>query len=175
MGVISPNGGEINLDNIPLANIVDDWQHSIGYVDQNIFISNGTILKNIAFGIPNKEIDKNLIDEVIQKSSLDKFVKTLKDGLETEIGEHGAMISGGQRQRIGIARALYSKPKILILDEATSALDLETENEILEEINKLKNEITMVSISHRINAIKYCDEVYNLSDNRLSKKNFNER
>lgn len=169
MGVINPTSGIINLDNTPMIKIVKDWQHSIGYVDQNIFISNGSIKKNIAFGIPDEEIDLDLIKETIFKSSLDKFINNLKDGLDTNIGEHGAMISGGQRQRIGIARALYNKPKVLIFDEATSALDLQTENEILNEINKLKNQITMISISHRANAIKYCDEVYNLKNNKLIK------
>ena len=169
MGVINQKSGVINLDNIPINNIVRDWQHSIGYVDQNIFITNGSIKKNIAFGVPDKEIDLNLIEETVRKSSLDKFIGSLKDGLDTQIGEHGAMISGGQRQRIGIARALYNRPKILIFDEATSALDLQTENEILDEINKLKNQITMISISHRANTIKYCDEVYNLKNNKLIK------
>ena len=169
MGVINQKSGIINLDNIPINNIVRDWQHSIGYVDQNIFITNGSIKKNIAFGVPDNEIDLNLIEETVRKSSLDKFISSLKDGLDTQIGEHGAMISGGQRQRIGIARALYNRPKILIFDEATSALDLQTENEILNEINKLKNQITMISISHRANAIKYCDEVYNLKNNKLIK------
>ena len=169
-GVINPTSGTISLDDTPMIKILDDWQHSIGYVDQNIFISNGSIKKNIAFGIPDEEIDLDLIKETVHKSSLDKFINGLKDGLDTKIGERGAMISGGQRQRIGIARALYNKPRVLIFDEATSALDLETENEILNEINKLKNQLTMISISHRANAIKYCDEVYNLINNKLIKK-----
>ena len=169
LGLISPTKGEIYLDNQLISNIVDEWQRSIGYVPQNIFLSAGSIKKNIAFGVTEDEIDDNLINDVLIKSSLNKFVDDLNNGIETQIGEGGALISGGQRQRIGIARALYNKPKILIFDEATSALDIDTENEILMEMNKLKSEITMISISHRQNTIKYCDETYNLEDGLLKK------
>ena len=169
LGLISPTKGEIYLDNQLISNIVDEWQRSIGYVPQNIFLSAGSIKKNIAFGVTEDEIDDNLINDVLIKSSLNKFVDDLNNGIETQIGEGGALISGGQRQRIGIARALYNKPKILIFDEATSALDIDTENEILIEMNKLKSEITMISISHRQNTIKYCDETYNLEDGLLKK------
>ena len=171
MGINSPTQGQIYLDSIPISKIISDWQYSIGYVDQNIFLTPGNIIKNIGFGIPVEEIDMSLIKEAVRQSSLDKFVDNLENGLETEIGEGGALISGGQRQRIGIARALYNKPKILIFDEATSALDIETENEILNEINKLKSQITMISISHRKNTVRYCDTIFNLQDGILKSTN----
>ena len=169
MGIIDPTKGQIDLDNKSISESLREWQKSIGYVSQNIFLTSGTLKKNIAFGVDEKKIDYKLLKDVIYKSSLDKFVERLNYGFDTEIGEGGGLISGGQRQRIGIARALYNKPKILILDEATSALDFKTENEILDELNKLKNQITMISISHRANALKYCDKVYLLSNGNLTK------
>ena len=169
MGLLRPLKGEILIDNKSIFSVLHDWQRSIGYVPQNIFLSSGSIKKNIAFGIPEDQIDEDLINDVIKKSSLDRFVKQQNNGFNTNIGEGGALISGGQRQRIGIARALYNKPKILIFDEATSALDINTENEILLEMNKLKSELTIISISHRQNTIKYCDEIYNLEDGSLKK------
>jgi ABC-type bacteriocin/lantibiotic exporter with double-glycine peptidase domain len=171
MGVVSPTSGQINVDDVPISDIINDWQYSIGYVDQNIFLIPGNITNNIAFGVPDEKIDMKLIREVVEKSSLNKFVDSLDNGLNTNIGEGGAMISGGQRQRIGIARALYNKPKILIFDEATSALDIETENEILNEVNQLKNQITMISISHRANSVRYCDKIFNLQDGSLKSSN----
>lgn len=169
LGLLRPLKGEILIDNKSIFSVLHDWQRSIGYVPQNIFLSSGSIKKNIAFGIPEDQIDEDLINDVIKKSSLDRFVKQQNNGFNTNIGEGGALISGGQRQRIGIARALYNKPKILIFDEATSALDINTENEILLEMNKLKSELTIISISHRQNTIKYCDEIYNLEDGSLKK------
>jgi ABC-type multidrug transport system fused ATPase/permease subunit len=171
MGVLSPTSGQIYIDDVPLSEIINDWQYSIGYVDQNIFLLPGNIIKNIAFGIPDEKVDMQLIREVVEKSALKKFVDNLDNGLNTNIGEGGAMISGGQRQRIGIARALYNRPKILIFDEATSALDIETENEILNEVNQLKNEITMISISHRNSTVRHCDVIFNLKDGSLTSYN----
>ena len=169
MGIIDPTEGRIDLDNKSISESLRKWQRSIGYVSQNIFLTSGTLKRNIAFGVDEEKIDYKLLEDVIYKSSLNKFVEELNHGFDTEIGEGGGLISGGQRQRIGIARALYNKPKILILDEATSALDLKTENEILGELNKLKNQLTMISISHKANTLKYCDNVYLLSNGNLTK------
>ena len=120
----------------------------IGYVSQAIYIAPDTI-KNIAFGLPDEEIDNHLINQVIKKCSLEKFINSLEFGLDTYIGEGGSLISGGQKQRIGIARALYNRPEALVFDEATSALDTEIEQEILNEIYKLKKEFTLIFITHR--------------------------
>ena len=163
----SVDEGEIFIDNHSIHNSIDRWQKMIGYVSQNIFLIPNTIKHNIAFGLPDDEIDNDLINEVIKKCSLKKFIDSLELGVNTQIGEGGALISGGQKQRIGIARALYNKPKVLFFDEATSALDLEIEKEILNEISNLKKEFTLIFITHREGTLKYCDEKYIIKDGSL--------
>lgn len=170
MGILKPNSGEVLVDNKSIFNSVDSWQKKIGYVSQNIFLSPDTIKKNIAFGIPEDEINDDLMNDVIKKCSLEKFINSLELGINTQIGEGGSLISGGQKQRIGIARALYSKPEILVFDEATSALDTEIENEILDEILTFKKEFTLIFITHRESALNYCDEKYFLINKQLIKK-----
>ena len=139
----------------------------LGYVSQNIYLLPDTIKKNIAFGLPEDQIDNNLINEVIKKTSLKKFVDSLEFGIDTSIGEGGSLISGGQKQRIGIARALYNKPKLLIFDEATSALDVSIEKEILNEILNLKKEFTLIFVSHKQNSLQYCDKKYLINNKKI--------
>ncbi len=170
MGILKPNSGEVLVDNRSIFKSVDSWQKKIGYVSQNIFLSPDTIKKNIAFGIPESEINDDLMNDVIKKCSLEKFINSLELGINTQIGEGGSLISGGQKQRIGIARALYNKPEILVFDEATSALDTEIENEILDEILTFKKEFTLIFITHRESALNYCDEKYFLINKQLIKK-----
>ena len=167
MGIVKPDEGEIFIDNHSTHNSIDKWQKMIGYVSQNIFLIPNTIKHNIALGLPDDEIDNDLINEVIKKCSLKKFIDSLELGVNTQIGEGGALISGGQQQRIGIARALYNKPQVLFFDEATSALDLEIEKEILNEISNLKKEFTLIFITHREGTLKYCDEKYIIKDGSL--------
>ena len=167
MGIVKPDEGEIFIDNHSIHNSIDRWQKMIGYVSQNIFLIPNTIKHNIAFGLPDDEIDNDLINEVIKKCSLKKFIDSLELGVNTHIGEGGALISGGQQQRIGIARALYNKPQVLFFDEATSALDLGIEKEILNEISNLKKEFTLIFITHREGTLKYCDEKYIIKDGSL--------
>lgn len=169
MGILKPNSGEVLVDNKSIFNSVDSWQKKIGYVSQNIFLTPDTIKKNIAFGIPENEINDDLINDVIKKCSLEKFTNSLESGLNTQIGEGGSLISGGQKQRIGIARALYNNPEVLIFDEATSALDTEIEKEILDEIRNLKKDFTLIFITHRESTLKFCDEKYLLKNNKLIK------
>ncbi len=169
MGITIPDQGTVNIDGISIEKLKADWQNSIGYVSQNVFLIPNSIKRNIAFGLHDHEINNELIDNVIKKSALKNFVDSLKDNVDTEIGEGGAMISGGQKQRIGIARALYNSPKLLIFDEATSALDLQSEQEILNEIQILKKDTTLIFISHRDSALKNCDEKYILKDGILIK------
>ena len=142
----------------------------IGYIPQQIFILDGNVRDNIAFGIPPEEVGEEKIWTVLKDAALDEFVKELPEGLDTELGERGIRLSGGQRQRIGIARALYKSPSVLFFDEATSALDGKTESEIMESIRALKGKITMVIIAHRLSTIEHCDHVYRVEDGNIIKE-----
>ncbi len=149
------DGNKINLANIK------SWQRNIGYVPQQIYLSDDTILANIAFGIEKKNIDKNAVITAAKIADLDNFIsKELPDGYYTVVGERGIRLSGGQKQRIGIARALYHKPKIIILDEATSSLDIKTEEKIMSALFKIKEKITIVIVAHRPSAIQNCDKIF---------------
>ena len=167
MGIVRPDNGTIEVDGLSISSSIKEWQKKLGYVSQNIYLLPDTIKKNIAFGLPEDQIDNNLINEVIKKTSLKKFVDSLEFGIDTFIGEGGALISGGQKQRIGIARALYNKPKLLIFDEATSALDVSIEKEILNEILNLKKEFTLIFVSHKQNSLQYCDKKYLINNKKI--------
>ena len=145
------------------------WQKQIGYIPQNIYLSDNTIRKNIAFGLDDDQIDDNKIWEAIKNAQLDEVVRKLPKGLDTLIGEHGLKMSGGQRQRIGIARALYSDPAVLVLDEATSSLDTETERGISNSINKLSGEKTLLIIAHRITTVEKCDLQFYIRNGKIEK------
>ena len=139
---------------------------NVGYIPQTIFMIDDTIRKNVAFGIPENEISEERIWEVLKEAQLDEFVKSLPEGLDTGIGERGIRLSGGQRQRIGIARALYEDPEVLVLDEATSALDNDTEKAIMDSINRLHGNKTLIIIAHRLQTIEKCDAVYRIGDGK---------
>lgn len=161
-GTLSVDGVKINIDNCR------SWQRLIGYVPQHIFLNDDTIASNIAFGLPAHEIDLEAVKQAAEVASLDGFVMNkLPEGYETIVGERGVRLSGGQRQRIGIARAIYHKPKVLILDEATSALDNLTEEAVMESLNKIDHDITVIMIAHRLTTIKNCDHVYLLENGRI--------
>tara|TARA_Y200000002_G_scaffold238800_1_gene197285 strand:- start:491 stop:2275 length:1785 start_codon:yes stop_codon:yes gene_type:complete len=139
------------------------WQRSLGYVPQHIFLSDDTISSNIAFGIEPKDVNQNLVEKASKIANLHNFVvDELPKKYETIIGERGIRLSGGQRQRIGIARALYNNPKVLILDEATSALDNQTEQAVMDAVNNLSKDITIILIAHRLNTVKNCDIIFKL-------------
>ena len=142
------------------------WLKNVGYIPQTIFMIDDTIRKNVAFGIPENEISEERIWEVLKEAQLDEFVKSLPEGLDTGIGERGIRLSGGQRQRIGIARALYEDPEVLVLDEATSALDNDTEKAIMDSINRLHGNKTLIIIAHRLQTIEKCDAVYRIGDGK---------
>jgi ATP-binding cassette, subfamily B, bacterial PglK len=148
----------------------------MGYVPQHIFLSDDTIMANIAFGVEPKEINQEMIKKVSKIANLHQFViDELPKQYQTIIGERGVRLSGGQRQRIGIARALYHNPKVLILDEATSALDNQTEQAVMEAINNLNKKITIIIIAHRLNTVKNCDIIYKLDKGQLiSQGTYNE-
>ena len=144
------------------------WQRSIGYVPQNIYLSDNTIMANIAFGVETENINQDMIKKVSKIANLHQFiVDELPNQYQTIVGERGIRLSGGQRQRIGIARALYHNPKVLILDEATSALDTKTEKSVMEAVCKLSNQITIIVIAHRINTVKDCDTIFKLEKGKI--------
>jgi ABC-type multidrug transport system fused ATPase/permease subunit len=159
MGLLIPDAGDISISGVRAKEAIAKWPGAIGYVPQDIYISNATVAQNIALGFPANEISEENIWQALKKAQIAEFISSLEDGLFTKLGDRGIKLSGGQRQRIGIARALLTKPKILFLDEATSALDSQTENEVAEAINALKGEVTLISIAHRLSTAKRADRV----------------
>ena len=157
LGLLQPSGGVINVDGKNIFDNIQGWLDNVSYVPQSIYLIDGTIRENIAFGILPEDIDDKRIEKVLKMAELYDFVQSLELKENTQCGDKGAKLSGGQKQRIGIARALYQNPSVLILDEATSALDTETEKQITETINKLKGEITIIAIAHRLSTLENCD------------------
>ena len=166
LGLLTPEGGNIYADGVDVMQHYKGWLKNVGYIPQTIFMVDSTIRKNVAFGYADDEIDDNKVWKALKEASLDEFVKTLPEGLDTQIGERGIRLSGGQRQRIGIARALFEDPEVLVLDEATSALDNETEAAIMDSINRLHGRKTLVIIAHRLQTIEKCDMVYAIKDGK---------
>jgi ABC-type multidrug transport system fused ATPase/permease subunit len=158
-GLYLPSDGFIKVDGVNIHQNINAWQSNIGYVPQNIYLSNESIKSNIAYGINQDEINENFINYALEAANLKNFVNELSHGIETPVGELGDKISGGQKQRIGIARALYFKPKLLILDEATNALDQETEKNVIEELRVLKGSITIIFVTHRLTTLALCDKI----------------
>ena len=157
-GLLKPSEGNILIDGKEKTLSNRSWQNKIGYVSQNTHLIDDTIKTNIAFADEYLEIDENLLNECILKSGLETFIRSLPNGTETLVGENGTKISGGQMQRIGIARAFYKKPEILILDEPTNSLDQENERKIIETLKKLKNQVTMILVSHNQYPLQITDQ-----------------
>ena len=169
LGLIEPDHGKLKIDN----QIVDSkncrsWQNIIGFVAQSIFLSEGSIAENIAFGIPNNEIDFKQVETAINLAHLSEFVSSLRQGIHTKVGERGVQLSGGQRQRIGIARALYHKAEVLVFDEATSSLDGITEKMIMEAIHEFSGEKTIILIAHRLKTVQKCDNIFFINDGKVA-------
>ncbi|OUX35860.1 MAG: ABC transporter ATP-binding protein [Candidatus Pelagibacter sp. TMED273] len=164
LGLLDPQKGSLEVDNKKITKQnLRSWQQIIGYVPQHIYLSDDTIAANIAFGLNTNDIDKHRVEKVSKIANLHEFVTNeLPNNYQTFVGERGVRLSGGQRQRIGIARALYNNPKLLILDEATSALDNETEKSVMDALNNLHKDITIILIAHRLNTVKNCDIVFKL-------------
>ena len=167
MGLLPASSGDILVDGKSVVGGSKAWREMIGYVPQNIYLTDDTLRNNIAFGIDPEEIDSTWVNSAVQSAALASFIERLPMGLDTVIGEHGVRMSGGQRQRIGIARALYHQPRILILDEATSALDTGTEQEIVKEVALLRGEKTILIVTHRMSTIEMCDKIIRLENGHI--------
>ncbi len=167
LGLLCPQKGQVLIDGVDIRQNMEGWLSQIGYIPQMIFMLDGSIRENIAFGEERKQVKDSDVWRALEQASLSDFVKSLPEGLDTEIGERGIRISGGQRQRIGIARALYRNPGVLVFDEATSALDQETEASIMESIQRLHGKKTMIIIAHRLSTIEACDHVYRVEDGKI--------
>lgn len=167
IGVLEPNEGRVFVDGIDVFTHLEAWHKSIGYIPQMIYLMDDTIRANVAFGIPEQEVDEDKIWKALERAEIAEFVKTLDQGIYTKIGDRGIRLSGGQRQRIGIARALYSEPEVLILDEATSALDNETEAAVMESVDSLHGKTTLIIIAHRLSTIQNCDKIYAVEEGKI--------
>ena len=168
LGLLKPQKGQILLDGKDVYEHPAAWAKIIGYVPQAVYLTDDTIRSNVAFGIDEKEIDEKRVWDALEEAQLADFVKSLPEGLETNVGERGVRLSGGQRQRIAIARALYDDPKILVLDEATSALDNETETAVMEAIDSLQGSKTMIIVAHRLSTIRNCNKIYEISGGKAT-------
>lgn len=160
LGLLKPQQGVIMVDEKDIHSDISSWQRTVGYIPQFIFLSDNTIKRNIAFGLPDDKIDEEKLFSAIEAAQLLVFVQGLPDGVDTIIGERGTRLSGGQRQRVGIARALYHNPQVLIMDEATSSLDNLTEKYVVDAIERLKGDRTVIIIAHRLTTVQNCDILY---------------
>lgn len=168
-GLLEPQNGSITIGGVPLSREnLCSWQRTIGYVPQTIFLTDASIAENIAFGIPPHDIDIEAVQRAAKSAHIHDFIVSgLPDGYQTLVGERGIRLSGGQRQRIGIARALYHNPRVVVFDEATSALDNSTERSVIEAINDLVGEKTVILIAHRLTTIQRCDTIYLIAEGRI--------
>jgi ABC-type multidrug transport system fused ATPase/permease subunit len=162
LGLLRPDSGEMRVDGVPInESNVRSWQRALGYVPQQIYLTDSSVASNIAFGMPESQIDMAAVERAAKTANLHEFVMNeLENGYETEVGERGIRLSGGQRQRIGIARALYHDPEIVIMDEATSALDNLTERAVMDAVHELSRKKTLILIAHRLSTVRACDRIY---------------
>ena len=167
LGLLEPTGGRILIDGESLDGQVNRWRRNIGYVSQRVYLGDDTLRANVALGVPTKEVDEAAVWHALKLAQLDEFVRGLPSGLDTNVGEAGARLSGGQRQRIAIARALYTDPQVLLFDEATAALDNRTEQGLIEAIERLRGDRTVITIAHRLSTVRSCDRLFVFSEGEL--------
>lgn len=168
MVLLNPSDGEMLVDGRVInEDLMRSWQLSIAHVPQNIFLSDGSIRANIAFGIPKEQVDMEKVISAARKAQILKFIEDSPDGFDTFVGERGIRLSGGQRQRIALARALYRNASVLVFDEATSALDNQTEKDVMTAINALDSNLTIIIIAHRISTLREADKIIRLEDGQI--------
>jgi ABC-type multidrug transport system fused ATPase/permease subunit len=167
LGVLNPDSGNAKIQGHPPLSAIKLWPGAIGYVPQDVMISNGTIRQNVCLGYSSSEVEEDDIWQALEVAQLAEFIRELPEGLDTPVGDRGTKLSGGQRQRLGIARAMFTKPKLLVLDEATSSLDGTTEASISEAVHNLKGGVTIVMIAHRLSTVKESDVIHYLANGKL--------
>ena len=167
LGFLPPTEGRVLVDGVNAHSRLPSWQRKIGYIPQQVYLTDDTVRSNVAFGLGPGEIDDAAVWEALEAAQLAAFVKSLPNGLDTIVGELGVRLSGGQRQRIGIARALYHRPGVLVMDEATSAVDNLTEQQIVASLKRLQGDHTMLIIAHRLSTVRHCDTLFFLDDGEL--------
>lgn len=166
LGVLQPDSGELAVGGLNPTDAVRRWPGGIAYVPQDVMLSNDSLRANVALGLPRDDVDDDLVWDALRRARLDEYVRRQPDGLDTQIGERGLRLSGGQRQRLGIARALFTRPRLLVLDEATSALDVETESGITDMLEELEEDVTTVIIAHRLSTVRNVDLVVYLEEGK---------
>lgn len=167
LGIIQPTSGEVQISNLKPLEAIEKWPGALAYVPQDVNLIDGSIQDNLIVGFDQDRVSINLVNEALEFSQLTDFVMKLPNGIKTQVGESGTKLSGGQRQRIGIARALLTKPLLLVLDEATSSLDAETEIALSRSIAKLKGEVTLIIVAHRLSTVRDADQVIYIENGRI--------
>jgi ABC-type multidrug transport system fused ATPase/permease subunit len=168
MGLLVPTEGEVMVDGqVVTGTLARAWQRTIAHVPQSIYLADTTMAENIAFGVPRAEIDMQRVRDAARQAQIADFIESRPEGYDADVGERGVRLSGGQRQRIGIARALYKRASVLILDEATSALDNETERSVMQAIEGLQRNLTILLIAHRLSTVRHCDTIAELEHGRI--------
>ena len=167
LGLLTPSSGRATVDGVDIHENLRGWQGQIGYVPQSIFLTDDTLRRNVAVGLPESQIDDAAVRRALQAARLEEFVASLPAGADTVVGERGVQLSGGQRQRAGIARALYHDPRVLVLDEATSSLDSSTEQGVMDAVRTLQGQKTLLIVAHRLSTVADCDTLFKLDHGRL--------
>jgi ABC-type multidrug transport system fused ATPase/permease subunit len=165
--VLDPDLGVVEISGLRPKDAINRWPGAIAYVPQAVALVGGSVRDNVALGMPRDLVDDDLVWHALRRAHLADFLIENREGLDTSVGERGFRLSGGQRQRLGIARALYTRPKLLVLDEATSALDSETEQAIVQTLAELEGEVTTITVAHRLATVRDCDELVFLQHGRV--------
>jgi len=167
LGVLEPDQGSVTISGVSPRKAIDLWPGAVTYVPQTVALVEGTVRDNVALGLPRDFINDDFVWDALERAHLAEFLRVSREGLNTKIGERGFRLSGGQRQRLGIARALFTRPKLLILDEATSSLDSETEQAITDTLRELEGHVTTITVAHRLATVRLVDQIAFLKDGEL--------
>ncbi len=167
LGVLRQDTGTVSIGGLTPREAITKWPGAIAYVPQLVALVPGTVRQNVALGLPDPTINDDLVWEALNRAHLAGFLEDYREGLDTFIGERGFKLSGGQRQRLGIARALYTRPRLLVLDEATSALDADTELAIIETLQELEGHVTTITVAHRLATVRFADQLVYLERGRI--------